>query len=196
MGRGSGAVAPAAGAPGVAPCVPVVPVPVAGVVAAAPGIAPVALGFERASGWVSKAEPPETVVAVTSPLKPVAPAGVGTLAGTEGRTFSMAGDPVLDAARTSGPRRMKSRLRPTMLPLSRCSWLYFIRARAAGSASGTGISISCSRFLASSTRGLSGYDLTMRAKASPLLWRKRVPILLYESPSSYRASSARLYNGY
>src|SRR6478672_3709910 len=61
----------------------------------------------RASGWVSSAEGPFTGATVTSPEKPAASAGTGTFLGISRLGFSMVGVPLLAAALTSGPRRMK-----------------------------------------------------------------------------------------
>src|SRR5215212_9590017 len=104
---------------------------------------------------------------VTSAVAPAPAAGVGaavgTLTGVLGCTATIAGVPVLAAILVSGLWLSIEKPLVTIPALVRFSCSYFMRARAAGSASGIGRSICWSLLLASSTNGLSGYSFTTRA---------------------------------
>src|SRR5271165_921273 len=109
----------------------------------------------RASGFFSSAvEFSGTWVATTSGA--VVTACTGTLIGARGAIVAMAGVPLRAALLTSGPRRTMSVALANRPCFTGCSWSYFMRAIAAGSASGTGASRAVSFFLASSTRLPSG----------------------------------------
>ena len=111
--------------------------------------------FVRASGNLSRAVGSVTGAAVTSVI-PDCAAADGTVAGIVAFGLVMVGDPDFAAIDVSGLFSKGPNTRCIMPGLVRFSCSNFMRATAAGSASGTGISSDCNFFLASSAYGLSG----------------------------------------